>query len=120
MNAPTDQQKKLVEDELKSLAPHKSTTLAKLLVSVTARYEKASLGKPNEAHLRKVLEVLRFRVANRRGVDRVYFSKPIPEPKPKKEKVVKEKKEKPATKAETEKKTGENAKPKDEAATPKE
>lgn len=120
MNAPTDQQKKLVEDELKSLAPHKSTTLKKLLEGITVRYEKASLGKPNEAHLRKVLEMLRFRVANRRGVDRVYFSKPIPEPKEKKEKVVKEKKEKPAAKAETEKKGAGNGKPEEKAAPPKE
>lgn len=120
MQAPTDQQKKLVEEELKSLAPHKSTTLAKLLESVAARYEKASLGKPSDAHLRKVLEVLRFRVANRRGVDRVYFSKTIPEPKPKVEKIVKEKKEKPAAKPEDSKKTGTDPKAEEKATTPTE
>ena len=104
MNAVTDQQKELVQAELKSLAPHKSTTLKKLQTSLTARYEKAGLSAPTEIHVRKVLEILKFRVAIRRGVERVYFSKPIPE---KKEKVVKEKKEKaPKTPAE-----GKNGKP---------
>ena len=92
MNAITDKELGLVKDELASLAPHKSITLKRLLAGVIARFEKASLGAPTEARLKKILENLRYRVAIRRGVERVYFAKQIPEPK------VKVVKEKPAPK----------------------
>ena len=98
MNAISDKELGLVKDELASLAPHKSITLKRLLTGVIARFEKASLGAPTEARLKKILENLRYRVAIRRGVERVYFAKQIPEPKVK---VVKEKAPKTAVPAVT-------------------
>ena len=88
MNAISDKELGLVKDELASLAPHKSITLKRLLAVVIVRFEKANLGALTEARLKKILENLRYRVAIRRGVERVYFAKQIPEPKVK---VVKEK-----------------------------